>query len=64
MDYWQGVLSRLNIVGIVLVLVGAALSFGAKKLAPLVFKNPDKMVLPAKFSGLLLVIIGALIILI
>ncbi|MBN1778434.1 MAG: hypothetical protein JW811_09970 [Clostridiales bacterium] len=63
MDYWQGVLARMNIAGIVLVLVGAALSFGAKKFVPLVFKDSEKMVLPVKFAGLLLAVAGALIIL-
>jgi hypothetical protein len=61
MDYWQGVLSRMNIVSIVLIAAGAALSFGARKLAPLVFGNKRDMVLPVKMAGLLLVVVGALI---
>ncbi|HPJ03254.1 MAG TPA: hypothetical protein PKU80_10480 [Candidatus Limiplasma sp.] len=61
MDYWQGVLARINIPGAILVLVGAGVSFGAKKLAPLVFKEPDNKVLPMKFAGLALVCAGALI---
>lgn len=61
MDYWQGVLSRVNIVGIVLVLVGAGISYGAKKIAPLIFKEPENKVLPIKFAGLALVAVGALI---
>ena len=61
MEYWQGVLSRVNVVGIAMVLVGAALSFGARKIAPLVFKEPEKRVLPIKFAGLALAAAGALI---
>ena len=61
MEYWQGVLERVNLAGILLVLVGAALSYGAKKIAPLVFKNPEPKVLPIKFAGLILVAAGALI---
>ena len=64
MDYWQGVLSRLNVVSVILIVAGAVLGFGAKKLAPLVFKNKQDMVLPVKMAGLLLVVIGALITLI
>lgn len=63
MEYWQGVLARVNIVGLLLVLVGAGISFGAKKLAPLLFKEPDAKVLPVKFAGLALALAGALIIL-
>ncbi len=61
MDYWQGVASRLNILSIVLIVAGAVLCFGAQKLAPLVFKNPQKMVLPVKLAGLALAAAGALI---
>ncbi|MBE0600717.1 MAG: hypothetical protein IH607_02950 [Firmicutes bacterium] len=61
MNYWQGVLARMNIVGVILVLVGAGISFGAKKLAPLLFKEPEAKVLPIKFAGLALAVIGALI---
>ena len=61
MSYWQGVASRVNVLSIVLLIVGAVLCFGAQKLAPLIFKNPDTMVLPLKVAGLLLAAIGALI---
>ena len=61
MNYWQGVLSRVNVVGVALVLVGAALSFGAKKLAPLIFKGPENKALTIKFAGLALALAGALI---
>ncbi len=61
MEYWQGVMARVNIVGLILVLVGAGISFGAKKLAPLMFKEPDAKVLPVKFVGLALALAGALI---
>ena len=64
MDYWQGVASRVNLPGVLLVLVGAALSFGAKKLAPLIGKDAEKATMPIKLAGLALVVIGALITLI
>ena len=61
MEYWQGVLARVNVVGVALVLVGAGISFGAKKLAPILFKEPETKVLPIKFAGLALAVVGALI---
>ena len=64
MEYWQGVLDRISIPGAVLILLGAAISFGAQKLAPRIFKDPEKMVFPVKMTGLALVIAGALITLI
>ncbi len=54
-------MARVNIVGVILVLVGAGISFGAKKLAPLLFKEPEPKVLPIKFAGLALAVAGALI---
>ena len=60
-SYWSGVLSRLNIAGIVLVLIGAAVCFGANKLANRFSKNPEKTVLPLKIGGLALAMAGALI---
>jgi len=61
MDYWQGVGSRLNVFSIVLLAVGAVLSFGAGKIAPKLFPNNEKMVFPMKLIGLGLAVIGALI---
>ncbi len=59
--YWSGVLSRFNVAGIALVLIGAAVCFGANKLANRFSKNPEKTVLPLKIGGLALAIAGALI---
>ena len=60
-SYWAGVASRVNIPGVILLIIGMIVCFGAKKLSPLLFKNPKKMALPMKFTGLLLAIVGALI---
>jgi hypothetical protein len=60
-SYWAGVLSRVNVAGIVLVLIGAAVCFGASKLAHRFTKNPEKTVLPLKIGGLALAMVGALI---
>ncbi len=60
-SYWAGVASRVNIPGVVLLVIGVVACFGAPKLAPLIFKNQEKMVLPMKVAGLLLAMIGALI---
>ena len=58
-SYLQGVLSRISIPGLVLILAGAAVCFGAHRLAPRLFKNnADNAVLPLKLGGLLLVLIG------
>ncbi len=60
-SYWSGVLSRMNVVGIAFVLVGAAVCFGANKLARRFTKNPEKTALPLKLGGLALAMAGALI---
>ncbi|HPF86891.1 MAG TPA: hypothetical protein PK537_02420 [Candidatus Limiplasma sp.] len=63
MEYWQGVVSRISVPGIILIVLGAVLCFGAQKLAPMLFKDEQK-ILPMKMTGLILVIAGALIALI
>lgn len=61
MDYWQGVASRVNVFSVILLIVGAVLSFGAAKIAPKLFPGKEKIVLTMKFAGLGLAVIGALI---
>jgi len=58
-SYLQGVLSRISIPGLILILVGAAVCFGAHRLAPRLFPNDaEKAVLPLKLGGLVLAIAG------
>ena len=64
MSYWDGVLSRLSVPGMVALAVGALMCWEAPKLAKLVFKEGgDRAVLPLKVAGLLLALAGALILL-
>ena len=64
MTYWQGVLSRLSIPGILLLIAGAALTLWAPKLTGLLFKKGgERAVTPLKVVGLALAVLGALILL-
>jgi hypothetical protein len=58
-SYLQGVFSRISIPGLIFILAGAAVCFGAHRLAPRLFKaNADNAVLPLKLGGLLLAFVG------
>ncbi len=62
--YWQNVLSRLSIPGLCLMVLGAALGYGAKWLGGKVFKRGgERAVVPLKVAGLVLALAGALILL-
>ena len=62
--YWQGVLSRLSVPGIVLVAVGALLVYEAPRVARLVFKaQAQRATVPMKIAGLVMALVGALILL-
>ena len=62
MSYWNGVLSRLNLPGIALLLLGALLTYGAPRLAPRFFpKGGDRAVMPLKVAGLALAVVGAVL---
>ena len=67
MTYGEKVLSRLSVPGVALLVVGAALGFGAEKLAALVFRGDEekarKAAVPLKLGGLLVALAGALILL-
>ena len=62
MSYWDGVLSRLSVPGMVALAVGALMCWEAPKLAKLVFKEGgDRAVLPLKVAGLALAVVGAVL---
>lgn len=67
MTYGEKVLSRLSVPGVALLVIGAALCFGAEKLSGLVFRGDAekarKATTPLKFGGLLVALAGALILL-
>lgn len=64
MTYWQGVLSRLSVPGILLLIVGAALTLWAPKVAGLFSqKGGERAVTPLKVVGMALAVLGALILL-
>lgn len=61
---WNGVLARLSVPGLILLVAGAVLGYGARRLAPLFFgKGGDRAVTPMKVVGLGLALLGALILL-
>ena len=62
MTYWQGVLSRVNIPGLVLLALGAGMCFGAARIAGWLGKRGgDRAVMPLKVAGLVLAVVGAFI---
>jgi len=64
MDYWQGVLSRLSVPGVILVVVGAVLCFAAPGLSARLWKRGgERAVTPMKVAGLAMAVLGALILL-
>ena len=63
-DYWQDVLARLSVPGLILALLGAILCYGAPKIAPRIWKQGgDQAIMPMKVAGLALAILGVLILL-
>ena len=64
MSFWEQVMGRLSVPGLLLVPAGVVLVFQAAKLCRLLFKdNGDKAVGPVKLLGLALVVLGAVILL-
>ena len=64
MTYWEGVLARLSVPGIILMAVGALLYYEAPKVCQLVLKeNGERAVVPMKGIGLVMVLLGVLILL-
>ncbi len=62
MTYWQGVLGRLSIPGILLVALGAAIIIAVPWLSRTVFKREgDRAIIPLKVAGLAITVLGALI---
>ena len=63
-NYWQDVLARLSVPGLILALLGAILCYGAPKIAPRIWKQGgDQAIMPMKVAGLALAILGVLILL-
>ena len=61
MGYWDGVLSRVNLPGLILLALGAVATYFAPRLAPRLFpKGGDRAVMPLKVAGLALAVAGAL----
>jgi Na+/proline symporter len=61
-SYWQGVLSRLSVPGLILLALGAVLCYGAPKIASLIWKEEaERAITPLKVAGLLVAILGAII---
>lgn len=62
MSYWESVVSRVNVPGVLLLLVGALLTYGAPKLAPRIDpKGGDRAVVPLKVAGLVLAVAGTIL---
>jgi hypothetical protein len=64
MTYWQGVLSRVSIPGVLLLVLGAAVCLAAPWLSRMVCKRGgERAATPLKVAGLVIAILGALILL-
>ncbi|MCE5344067.1 MAG: hypothetical protein LLF96_10880 [Eubacteriales bacterium] len=64
MTYWQGVLSRLSIPGVLLLVLGGVMCFAAPWLSRRVFKRwGERAATPIKVIGLVIVILSTLILL-
>ena len=64
MTYWEGVLARLSVPGIIFMAVGALLYYEAPKVCQLVLKEKGaRAVVPMKGIGLVMVLLGVLILL-
>ncbi len=62
--YLQEVLSRLSVPGLILLLLGAVLGYGAGGICRGLFgQGGERAVVPMKVAGLLLALAGALILL-
>jgi hypothetical protein len=60
-DYWQGVVSRLSVPGLVLLGIGVAVGYGAPKIAAWLWKGKgERAVLFVRVTGLALAILGTL----
>lgn len=63
-SFWEKVMGRLSVPGLLLVTAGAVLVFQAEKLCRLLFKdNGEKAVLPVRILGLALAVFGTVILL-
>ena len=64
MPYWEGVLSRLSLPGLILMAGGAVLCFAAPAIAKRLKKQGgERVVTPLKVAGLAAALLGALILL-
>ena len=64
MTYWEGVLSRLDVPGLVLLLLGAVVGYGSKPIMERVFhRQGQKGQLVLKAAGCALALLGALLLL-
>ncbi|MEA5015751.1 MAG: hypothetical protein VB099_14450 [Candidatus Limiplasma sp.] len=64
MSFWEKMMGRLSVPGLLLVTAGAVLVVQAAKLCRVLFKdNGEKLILPVKILGLALAVLGAVILL-
>jgi len=62
MTYWQGVLSRISVPGLILLALGVVLCLGAERIAGWIWKQGgDRATTPLKVAGLVLAAVGALV---
>ena len=62
--YWQEVLARLSIPGVVLLAIGLLLGYGATWLSRVLFKSGgERAIVPMKVVGMAATLLGALILL-
>ncbi len=60
-DYWQGVVSRLSVPGLVLLGLGVVIGYGAPKIAAWLWKSKaERAALFLRVAGLVLAILGTL----
>ncbi len=64
MSYWEKVITRLSVPGIILITAGIVLFFQSGKVSQWIFREKaERAALPVKLLGLLLAVFGALILL-
>lgn len=64
MTYWEGVLSRLDVPGLVLLILGAMVGYGSKPIMEKIFhRQGQKEQLLLKAAGCVLALLGALLLL-